>query len=290
MMNTKGGPLETETETETNEELRIISYGGGVQSTALIVLAVQGRIGRVDAAVMANVGDDSEHPKTISYVRDVMRPWAAAQGFTVVEVNKTLRDGSIETVKGRIMKEGSRSIGIPVRMSNGAPGNRQCTADFKIRVIRKWAKRHPSKPLSCVSLIGISTDEIGRANNRRTDAFELVEYPLLDLGLDRSACAQIIRDAGLPVPPKSACYFCPFHTPQAWAEMRRDEPELFEDSAVLEDFINERRITLGKDHVFFTRFGKPLREAIGKAQSPLFFDGDFHSVGESGCDSGHCFT
>ena len=34
-----------------------ISYGGGVQSTALIVLAATGRI-HADAALFANVGDD----------------------------------------------------------------------------------------------------------------------------------------------------------------------------------------------------------------------------------------
>lgn len=34
-------------------------------------------------------------------------------------------------------------------------------------------------------------------------------YPLADWGLDRPACEQVIRDTGLPVPVKSACFFCP---------------------------------------------------------------------------------
>ena len=34
-------------------------------------------------------------------------------------------------------------------------------------------------------------------------------YPLLDWGTDRAACEQAIRDAGLPVPVKSARWFCP---------------------------------------------------------------------------------
>jgi hypothetical protein len=36
-------------------------------------------------------------------------------------------------------------------------------------------------------------------------AHERVAYPLIDLRLDRAACVQIIRQAGLPVPPKSSC-------------------------------------------------------------------------------------
>jgi hypothetical protein len=39
---------------------RVVSYGGGVQSNALLVLAAQGRID-YRTFLFANVGDDSEH-------------------------------------------------------------------------------------------------------------------------------------------------------------------------------------------------------------------------------------
>lgn len=35
-----------------------------------------------------------------------------------------------------------------------------------------------------------------------------VEYPLREWGLDRAACGKLIVDAGLTLPPKSACFFC----------------------------------------------------------------------------------
>lgn len=58
----------------------VISYGGGVQSTAMLVLAAQGRLGYpVTHALFANVGDQAEHPRTLAYVRDVAAPFAAAQ-------------------------------------------------------------------------------------------------------------------------------------------------------------------------------------------------------------------
>lgn len=269
--------------------MKVISYGGGVQSSAMVVLAVQGRIPDVDAALFANVGDDSEHPATLAYVRDVMQPWAGEHRLPVHELHRVMRDGTTETLHGRLMRDGSRSLPIPVRMSDtGAPGTRQCTADFKITVVGRWLKAHGANASHPATVcIGISTDEVERIGNKRAEAYERPIYPLIDLGLDRSACAQVIRDAGLPVPPKSACWFCPFHRPATWAEMRRDEPDLFWQSVELERVLNMRRDVLGKDHVYLTRFGKPLDQAITEAQTPLF-EGD--GIGESGCDEGVCFV
>lgn len=125
-----------------------------------------------------------------------------------------------------------------------------------------------------------------RANNRITEPHERIVYPLLDLGLRRVDCMRIIREAGLPVPPKSSCYFCPFHRPETWHDMRRDEPDEFEKACDLEDLLNERRDELGKDHVYLTRFNKPLRQAIpdGVDLLPMFDEAD------GACDSGYCFT
>lgn len=65
--------------------LRTISYGGGVQSTARVVLAALGEID-YRIALFSNVGDDSEHPATVTYVRDVATPWAAAHGVEMTSV------------------------------------------------------------------------------------------------------------------------------------------------------------------------------------------------------------
>ncbi|UNZ21937.1 phosphoadenosine phosphosulfate reductase [Streptomyces sp. 891-h] len=266
--------------------MRSISYGGGVQSTALLVLAAQRRID-FPLFLMANVGDDSENPATLRYVEEYARPFAAEHGVELAVLDRVKRDGTVETLLGRLTREGSRSLPIPVRMSNGAPGTRSCTADFKIKVIARELKRRGASEDDPATIgIGISVDEIHRANNRRTEPHERIEYPLLDLGLRRIDCARIIAEARLPVPPKSSCWFCPFHRPETWHDQRRDEPELFEKSCQLEELLNERRDVLGKDHVFLTRFGRPLREAIpeGVDVLPMFDEAD------GACDSGYCFT
>lgn len=273
----------------------MIAYGGGIQSTALVVLAATGRLD-AEAALFCNVGHDSEHPATLAYVRDVAIPWATARGFDVHELCRRRRDGTVETLWERLVRPGSRSLPIPVRMADtGAPGTRSCTADFKIRVLGAWlrARGHGRSLPAADVMIGISTDEVERAGRGRDERWEHRVYPLLDLRLSRHDCAAIIRDVGLPVPPKSACFFCPFHRPAVWAEMRRDEPELFARAQQLEDVLNERRATLGKDPVYLSRFARRLSDAIAEAQPSLFDPAnadDTAGIGEAGCDEGLCFV
>lgn len=267
--------------------LRSISYGGGVQSTALLVLAATGRID-FRLFLFSNVGDDSENPATLRYVEEHAKPYAKLHGIELVELERIMqRTGEPRTLMQDLTREGSRSLKIPVRMSNGAPGTRSCTATYKIEVIARELKRRGATAERPATIgIGISVDEIHRANNRRTEPHERIVYPLLDLGLRRTDCIRIIREAGLPVPEKSSCFFCPFHRPETWHEQRRSEPELFEKSCQLEEHLNGVRDELGKDHVYLTRFGKPLREVIldGVDLLPMFDEAD------GACDSGYCFT
>jgi hypothetical protein len=273
-------------ESHDAQQLRSFSFGGGWQSTAALVLAARGELD-YRTFLMANVGDDSEHPGTLRYIAEYAKPFAEAHGIELVLLDRIMkRTGEVRTLYQDLTREGSRSLKIPVRMSNGAPGTRSCTASFKIKVIADELKRRgATADLPAVVGIGISLDEIDRANNRRCEPHERIEYPLLERGIRRADCARIIRSAGLPVPPKSSCWFCPFHRPEAWHSMRREEPELFEKACQLEELLNRRRDELGKDHVYLTRFARPLHEAIPDGVDTLPFD-EF----DTGCDSGWCMT
>lgn len=269
--------------------LRTFSYGGGVQSTAALVLAAEGKID-FGTFLFSNVGDDSEMPETLAYVHEVAIPYGAEHGIEVVELHKLRRDGTrAPTLYERLTVEGSRSLPIPVRMSRtGAPGTRSCTADHKIRVIARWLREHGATKEDPAQVgIGISTDEIQRAKPG-IDPRSLIQcrtYPLLDLGLDRQDCDQIIRASGLPVPGKSACYFCPFHKREEWRRMKRDEPELFDKSVALERLLNDRRASLGKDPVWFTGALIPLDEAISPDGDQLGLE-----LATGDCESGYCMT
>jgi 3'-phosphoadenosine 5'-phosphosulfate sulfotransferase (PAPS reductase)/FAD synthetase len=182
--------------------IRAFSYGGGVQSTAALVLAAQGRID-FPLFLFANVGEDSENPATLRYVAECAKPYAAAHGIELVEVRKQRRMGEADTIVSWLDRT-PRSIGIPMRMANGAPGNRSCTEQFKINPIRKELRRRgATRSLPAVLGMGISTDEWSRMRTDKPGSVTRVAYPLIDLGLSRADCVSVIEGAGLPVPPKA---------------------------------------------------------------------------------------
>lgn len=318
-------------------EIEIFSYGGGVQSNGGLVLAARGEI-RFRRFVFANVGDDSEHPGTLAYIRHVGAPYAEYHGIELVQLHRQRRDGRTETLFGRLTKEGSRSLPIPVRMPDtGAPGTRSCTMDFKIRVIGKYLKSLGASPANKATVaVGISLDEIHRINARKAQPYEILAYPLVGvedgraagigaMRLRRADCEQIVLDEPLPAPlvgplkavidavddegeyilpkvtrndllasgftkmprpPKSACWYCPFHRPSEWARQRREEPKLFAQACDLENLLNHRRDELGRDRVYLTRFGKPLAEAIPATVSAE----QENALDDISCDNGFCMT
>lgn len=267
--------------------LRVVAHGGGVQSTALLVLSAQRKID-FPVHLFCNVGDDSEHPASLKYVREVSIPYANEHGVELLELHRTWKDGR-EPLTLKQLELHRKGVSIPMRGAlTGAPMSRGCTADFKVAVISKWLRAHgATKETPATIGIGFSVDEMERAKQSQ-DAREIRQFPLLELGLTRQDCLNLIADAGLPEPGKSSCYFCPFHRPQVWAEMRRDEPELFEKAAQFEDDIRAKEIEAGRPAPFLTRLGRPLRECIGPAQDTL--PGFGSDIGEDGCDEGVCFV
>jgi hypothetical protein len=302
------------------QPLKVFSYGGGVQSTAALALAAQGKID-YQTFLFCNVGEDSENPDTLTYVREIARPFALRHGLAFHELHRLRRDGYVETIYGEITRADNRSIGIPVYMSSGAPGNRSCTLDFKIAVCDRWLKTQGVKaqlqreakirktwgwlssvpkdqcdehgtpnpvwgfprPLAVVGL-GISLDELQRVRNASGIEWKQLDYPLIDLRLDRSQCMKLIAEAGLPVPPKSSCWFCPYHSTRNWQDLRTRRPDLFEKAVQLETLMNERRALLGKDRVWLSSKLKPLmRVTTDHVQLSLLEHEDM-------CESGYCFV
>lgn len=262
--------------------MRVFSFGGGVQSTAVLVLAAQGRV-FYDAFLFSNVGEDSEHPATLAYVRDVATPYAAGHGIDLQVVRKRLRSGS-ETTLLEYLRKASRRIPLPVHMANGAPGRRDCTGEFKIRVIARWLREHGATPANPATVgLGISTDEMQRARTDSGIPYERLEYPLLDLRLSRQDCQRLIAAEGLPIPPKSACWFCPFQRLADWRRLKHDHPALFADAVVLERELIDRRTMLGKDAVYLSGQSRPLDLAVIGHQFTL--DDALDT-----CESGYCMT
>jgi hypothetical protein len=300
--------------------LRAIGDGGGVQTTALLILAGQ-RIIDFPLAIFANTGDDSEHPDTLAYVRHIHRPYAELHGVEFVEVQKTI-GGQPDTILGKIDRTAKSEV-IPVRTAaDGPPMSRSCTYDFKMMIVGAELKRRGAGPDARAILAqGITLDEIARASRksqeweeltfpflapipgysvrafRRTDCERLIRqtplprsiaHALRDLGpevMGRLVWPQLVASdfTTIPIPRKSSCWFCPFHTLDTWRDMRDNEPDLFERSCQLEEQISRKA---GAPR-YLTRHGIPLRRLLddGTATLPLADD----PLGlEMGCMSGAC--
>lgn len=264
--------------------IHALSFGGGVQSTAMLVLAAEGIIPH-RLALFANVGEDSENPHTLDYLDRYTRPYAAVHGIELIDVQKQTKDGTPVTLYGRLMAS-ERSIDIPMRMANGAPGNRNCTQTFKIAVIAKELKRRgATKDQPAELALGISLDEYQRMRTESGIAHYTLAYPLIERRMDRAACMALIERAGLPVPPKSSCTFCPYQRLTQWQRLRKEQPERFQQAVELEQAMIERRARLGKDPVYLTSAARPLDEvAVETGQLDMFEDGATCDIG------GYCYA
>ena len=257
------------------------SFGGGVQSTAALVLAAYGHIA-VDTFLFANVGEDAENPDTLTYLRDIALPFAQKHNLKLVELSRSDAEGKPISLYQHVLHT-ERGTPIPIRMANGAPGNRSCTRQFKVEVTARYAKEHgATAEHPATMLIGISWDELTRAKTTSGIRYIRLRYPLIDMRLTREDCFAIIEAAGLPIPPKSSCWFCPFHKIAEWKQLRQEQPELFRQAVDLEQLLNERRLQAGKDAVYLTHKGKPLDVVIAE-QAPPDETEETYSCGAFAC-------
>ena len=164
----------------------------------------------------------------------------------------------------------NKSIAVPAFLSNGAPGNRACTYDFKIMTIVRWLKEHgATKADPALTGLGFTWDELQRIGKNKPIAGQVLDYPLIDLRMTVHDCIKSIENAGLPVPPKSACWFCPHQSRKDWLRLRMSDPALFDKAVALEHRINEKRGAIGRDVVYLHPALVPLEQAVGEQYSCL---------------------
>ena len=235
--------------------LEVQSFGGGVQSVALAILNATGRVTpRADLAIFADPG--SEEAETYRLL-PVYREWMAAHEYELVTVKShcgPLLDYVLE-----------RSTVIPIH-SKTMIGHRQCTNKWKLTPIKRYARAQGATKLT--QQLGISTDEYQRVKPAR-DQWVTNRWPLIELGLSRRDCISIIEAEGLPVPPKSACWFCPFQQTSRWQWRAIERPEEFEAAAQLEDVLNQRQRWKGKEPVYLSSRCQPLRTVVSGDQLTL---------------------
>lgn len=214
-----------------------LSYGGGVNSTAMLLLLHDE--GWEFESIYVDHGCD--WPETREYVKMLAEKYP----ITILETPETLYDYAWKYEMVPYMK------------------TRWCTKLFKIKLIEEYTE----KP--CFQLIGFSVDEIHRAKLSSINGVEN-RWPLLEYEIDREGCKQIILDHGLPVPIKSTCFFCPMQRIKQWKDLRRKHPDLFCKVEQLEKRNQEYSIRKGKKPFYIYSNKKPLRDVVKEKQDSLF--------------------
>ena len=218
---------------------KYLSYGGGVNSTAMLLLLLDE--GWEFESVYVDHGCD--WPETREYVQMM------AERYPI-----TILKPSVEGYDNLYEYATNYSV-IPSRRL------RWCTDKFKVRVLQKYFER------PCFSMIGIDTDEAKRAKMGCMDGIEN-RFPLLEYDINRQGCVDIIEAHGLPVPIKSGCYFCPFQRVGQWKKLRSDHPELFCNARKLEMNEVEDRIKRGKKPCYLV--DRPLDLIVNEKQSVMW--------------------
>lgn len=263
-------------------DLTYLSLGAGVQSSALIVCSALGLHGvpKADVAIFA---DTQNEPRHVYGAVERLRAWAAPHG---IPVERVTAGDLLADAKARIDGTRSRFASIPLFSSSSdgstsAPGRRQCTREYKIAPIEKRVREllgyKPRQRVKkrALNLVGISVDELYRVKPSRT-LWITREHPLVDARLTRESCIRIVVEAGLPMPKKSACVFCPYTDNRRWQEMKRDDPVSFAAACAADEAMRDQSSSGMRSASFVHRSLVPLRDVdfdalIGdRYDEPLF--------------------
>ncbi len=182
--------------------VRALSLGAGIQSTAVLLLALDGTIPPYESIVFADTGDEP---------RDVYVHLARLRQIAEVHVVNN----------GRFLSDTLDDSFMPIPLYlNGGMGRRQCTYQFKLRPIRRQLRTLGAD----VDLsVCISTDEYLRAKDSGLKWCRNV-FPLLDLCWSRKDCEKYLTE-NWPWPvPRSACVYCPLKSDREWLDLRENHP------------------------------------------------------------------
>ncbi|KMM77045.1 hypothetical protein ACP93_02450 [Xanthomonas sp. NCPPB 1128] len=214
----------------SSAQLRILSLGAGVQSTTIALMMAHAEIAPSDRAIFA---DTHAEPAAVYRHLEWLLPRLP---FPTDVVSAGDLGAEILAASSGEARNDARPP-FYVKNPDGSRGilRRQCTGDYKIDVIRKRVRellgvdrghRVPAGRM-VTQVIGISLDEAGRMKVSR-DKWQANEYPLVDLRMTRWDCEQWLRRNGYPIPPKSACVFCPYRRRAEWRRLRDEAPEDFQ--------------------------------------------------------------
>jgi hypothetical protein len=256
-----------------NKPYLIVSYGLGRDRTALLIkLATLGI--RPDLILFCDLG--AEKSASYAYL-PLMNAFLKSVGFppiTVIRLNRK-RDSDFEAHLFR--------LGIFASFNYGK--SHACSATWKLDAQDDFLKTYEPvikakrEARRIIRAVGFELGEERRIKDAkqseetetadalncgqrsssafavRKDSEYLTWYSLIEWKMDFDAVLDTIWKSGLPICPKSSCYFCPAMRPEETADLAVQEPHLFFKGLVLERIAQRNKIVPHKHRVQGLRFG-----------------------------------
>lgn len=203
----------------------VVSFGGGVNSTALIV-GLHERGKRPDAILFSDTGGERDEiyrhvEGTSGYCRSIGFP-------EVTTVRYDSKHGTLE-------QECHNNKTLP----SLAFGFRGCSVKWKRQPMDKWVREWPvaiaawEAGLPVARYMGIHAGESHRGQVESDEEF-LYDRPLIRWGWGQAECeAACLRAFGY-IPKKSACFYCPAMKKREVIELAKESPELFQRAVAIE--------------------------------------------------------
>jgi hypothetical protein len=203
----------------------ILSFGAGTDSTAAGIGMVE-RGERLDHVVFADPG--SEWPRTYAHVARFSQ-WLTARGYPAVEVIRR-KPAAVGTEFAVTLEAECLARG---QLPGIAYGFKSCSDKWKMQPFRAWMLHKGFT--DAVVCIGYEAGEMRRVEAAlRHDEPYARRFPLVEWGWERDDCIAAIQRAGLPLPGKSSCFFCPSSKKHEVLQLQREHPELMQRALAIE--------------------------------------------------------
>jgi len=115
--------------------------------------------------------------------------------------------------------------------------NTHCSSSWKMRVAMRWMREQGL--VRVIGWVGISTDEARRRRPSPAKWYS-VQYPLLDLGMDRLACYRVLWEMGWNDVRHTSCYICPQQSNEQWLYLYQRYPADWARATAIDEAIRQR--------------------------------------------------
>lgn len=277
------------------EIIRVLSFGGGTQSSHLLDLHFKGHI-HYDFIIFSDTGAEPE------FIHEQVAWWQQRQQEVgnntpfIITHHNSMTYG-LEEMLMRYIHTSYQRFQMPLYFNKvtddgeivqGGMMPRQCTGDFKIVPVQQAVRREIKtqrglrstqkmpKHIGIIMDIGFSADEINRVSGHVSHQSDYIylAYPLIEMNESTQDSIRYLERHHYPSR-RSRCYFCPFNCSgdrardigMDWYEIIETEPQSFLKAVYFDDTLRLIQATGVKNmrsipYFHYTR--QPLRDVYAK--------------------------